>query len=499
MIPNPPAVWLSKTLGAIHKVSLDPSRRNAIASHSINVESMTLRTPANKAPVVISGSNFGAIELAPNTSFQFSIPGSGKVDLSGVYFQAAHGDMLTGFYSMSGGGRSPIVGGGGLTLATNLVTTADATAGNFGAAGTTSSFEYIMTGNIARIKQAGTIRRVKFYFGLSAATMKLVTRLTVRIWRQDAGGNTWSLIGESDDLSPRLQSRVTQDLFLGSPIAGVREGDQYGIRVEVSSSPGAGNGLFSGQVRTGCQGYLTQNAASANRVEWTSLTAFADNTTDIPVECYMDAPTMVIAGDSIAAGHSSHYSYLETTNTNLPLTPMGYKVANAFGVAQQNYGIGGETTTQIAARVAAIVATSAKLAIINGGVNDISSGLVDQATFLANWTTILNALTGAGIKVCVLKIFPWSTGTNQQLTDRDSYNAALVSLVATSYANSAFCVDMDSTLGVNRGSGPVGNLWNMNGTYTSDGIHPNPAGYTLAAAKIVTDLNAFLNSKNLAL
>ncbi len=127
-----------------------------------------------------------------------------------------------------------------------------------------------------------------------------------------------------------------------------------------------------------------------------------------------------------------------------------------------------------------------RVAILQCGVNDLAGG-VSQATFLANWTTMLDACKAAGVETVVCKIAPWTNGTSVQMQTRDTWNAALATLAA-GYPD-AVVVDFDDYVGTARAGGDASNKWDIASAYAAgDGVHFNGLGYARMAQAILDAL-----------
>lgn len=185
-------------------------------------------------------------------------------------------------------------------------------------------------------------------------------------------------------------------------------------------------------------------------------------------------PQLLGIGDSIIAGHPVCFTQLEANpkpGANITMLAAGGRFWT-----WANQGIGSNTTSQMVARFTAdVVNLQPKAVIINGGVNDIAGG-GSQATFINNYTTMLNACQTSGFKTVVVNILPWTGGTNTQLQTRDTWNAALVALVAT-YAG-FISLDASALVGQFRAGGDVNNLWDIRvDCRDDDQVHFNPTGY----------------------
>jgi lysophospholipase L1-like esterase len=158
------------------------------------------------------------------------------------------------------------------------------------------------------------------------------------------------------------------------------------------------------------------------------------------------------------------------------------------GITYSNQGVGGNTTLDVIARLPAITATAANLYVLAIGVNDAryndGRGATTAAAYVANMTTIVNALKAAGGDVVVLSIWP-TYGKDQfaalgrKATDDRfrEWNAAL-----ETYCKGAGVPFVDAYTPISRAVG-LGNVT----TLAPDGVHPdyNGAAYIgTAGAKL---------------
>ncbi len=328
-----------------------------------------------------------------------------------------------------------------------------------------------------RIRADGNITQAKFY----VADLTNVDVVTIKIWRKINTG-LYDLVGETENLLSQLTAGAANTITF-RPIA-VQEGDFPGLFISVT---GASAYQFYGHTGiTGAKLYYTTTEATTPDYAWESQTLATGSA--VRLQLFGPAPHLVTIGDSIMAGGTTHTSFISGTDLTALGTDIGAIIGAVMGWVVQNMGMGSETTTDIAARITAdLVNLYPRLAIINGGVNDFA-GAGSQATFIANWTTILDACEAAGIISVVCKIMPWTNGTNTQMQTRDTWNAALVTLAAN-YAD-AIVVDFDAALGQFRAGGDAGNLWDIADAYDADGVHPNPAGLSVAAQVILDALTA---------
>jgi lysophospholipase L1-like esterase len=350
-----------------------------------------------------------------------------------------------------------------------------------GVSGTAHTGEFLTVGNSYRIRQSGTISRIR----LNLQEPTGLTGFYFRVWRKI--GSTYDLVGSSENLAPEMQAGLNT-LDLQRPIL-AQEGDYYGYRVESTAGanffartkwPGDANSLTSGHlVRT-----YTVSDASVSGTDFNWGAQPSVRATVLPIEMYLQAPYLVAIGPSIIAGYPSHASFLETFNG---LTRVGGDIASFLGdqwrVTRQNMGISAQNSSEIAARFTRdVVELKPRLAVIAAGPNDIMDGR-PKSGYLANWKRMLDACQANGIKPIVMLIFPATILSNSQAQQREDWDAALREL-AKNYPG-AVVVDVSAYVGALRAKGPANNLWNIAPGLSPDGLHFTAKGNQLIAQAIV--------------
>lgn len=335
--------------------------------------------------------------------------------------------------------------------------------------------EYLTSGNKYRIRQDGTISQVRLY----AVDITNLTGLYLKIWRKN--GSNYDFVGTSNNLVGNLISGDFSTVTLSSPIAGVQEGDYYGYRIEKSDTN------YNFVAKSGGKSYLAPDNTTpgGSGYSWESQTS---STSFLPIELYMQAPQAVFIGDSIIAGHPAHYSFVEATAIVDIASSIERQLNNLLNYSYQNMGIGGQETSQILARFTDdVINLKPKLVVLEGGIIDIMKGRSESSS-IANWKSMLDVIQADNniTTVVVLKILPWSSGTNAQLQTRDSFNASLTSL-ASNYSK-AIVVDTDPYVGQFRAGGDIENLWDINITFKATGTHFNQAGNGQIAQAIMDAL-----------
>lgn len=353
----------------------------------------------------------------------------------------------------------------------------------------------ICDGHQFRVRQDGTARTVKFYVrGGNFTAGNLNAALCIYRGNPGAGAaERFNLVAQSQDILTAMGvANATVTLAL-TPNIQVRRGDYLGWYWKVGNAANTANVLVTiGGLASDI--YYQRVATPTADYDWRSKTKGAG--LGLPVELWGSGPEWMEIGDSIIAGHGDagdqFYSYVENFNTitgDWPQHSIGSYLSTLVGArTHQNMGIGSQTTTNIEARFAAdVVAYAPSYVLVNGGVNDIA-GAVPEATFLANWTSILDACNAAGIKAVVLLILPWTAGTDAQMLARDTWNADLRALAES---KGACVVDAGGAVGKARATGPRGNLWDIQAAYAAaGGVHYLSGGYALIAQAIYQALGA---------
>lgn len=420
-------------------------------------------------------------------------------------------------------------------------------AGNVGYG--TSNAEYFIDNHNYRIRQNGTIAKIKVRATVAAAW----TGAYIKIWRGPQSAAT--LVGKSENFRASLSSGVNT-ITLASPITGVQEGDFYSIYIEMSGS--AGNILTEAGPYAGYKYYYYSDASEAGTgFDWTSATL--RDTYLLPIELYMQAPQIVFIGDSITAGHPGHYSFVELTDTTDQDGNYPYWCATTLGATWQNLGVGSETSTEGLVRFTASVGVNnskPKIAVIEYGINDLWAKGISSTTFINNIRKMMNHCRTNNIIPVIIKMPPGTNASrsasttgngaadgttivDSNLSDSDAtyynnwwltvgsetrqvttYNGTttltvspafsaqvmsgtayfltaqterdsrmeLLSDLVRSYPR-AQLIDLDYLLGLNVSAGIAGNLWAHKTAYNpGDGVHFTPAAYRLIGEYIAAEM-----------
>lgn len=137
-------------------------------------------------------------------------------------------------------------------------------------------------------------------------------------------------------------------------------------------------------------------------------------------------------------------------------------------------GISGQISVQVAARFENdVIALHPDAVHILVGTNDLHAGWVPQTTWDA-FTSMIAAAKAAGIAVYIGTVPPWGAGPGAQSVDPDyaGRNARVATLNAWLKTQTGVTViDYNSLL--------VGSDGLYDPALTTDGIHPNAAGYAV--------------------
>lgn len=336
---------------------------------------------------------------------------------------------------------------------------------------------YISRDNGSRFWVSGSLTTIALRI---TSKVSHVANFYVAVWRYN--GTTWDRIGE-EDIWPKLANTSDlQTITLTTPIS-VEPGDYFGYGF-VSDGTATGYFMYATISASYPSYYVQGETPTETGYAWDTKTS--SNATWFVRAYVTQGPHGVTIGDSILAGHSANYSKAEGTTTISTTSDVAEYLKTMLALDSiVNFGIGGQTTTQIAARFAAdVVALRPRWCLINGGVNDIAGGVITESTFLANWTTMLDAAEAAGIYAICLPILPWTDGTAAQNRTRDTWNASLRTLIE-SYSCARYVADPLTLMAQSRVGGDSGNLWDIKTAYDLDGVHFTVAGYAMLARCIV--------------
>ncbi len=333
----------------------------------------------------------------------------------------------------------------------------------------------LVFGHQFRISQYGTLKKIQINFPRTNEWQIF----KLQVWRY-SGGN-YDLVAESENLADRLIS-TQNEIYLNSPLNDIHEGDYYGFLLQAKSDGFDFNSISSNQVDT----YCADHQLEPTQVNWFNQPKIAH--TALLAKLFMDPPQVIFIGDSIISGFPEHVSFLETVEKTDLQASIAYFFSHKTNLTVQNAGIGGQTTRQIAARLKRdVLNQNPRVVVIEGGVNDLNLKHFSYS-FISNWDKILHqAEDNQSIKkIVILKILPWSNGSDEKLIKLDRWNQKLTTLA--NFYSKTVVVDLSHDLGENRPSGLADNLWNLKKEYSIDGVHLTKAGNQKVAEAIIRAL-----------
>jgi len=179
----------------------------------------------------------------------------------------------------------------------------------------------------------------------------------------------------------------------------------------------------------------------------------------------LHAHLVVCIGDSITEGFSAP--------NNWPYH-LQARLSGNWKVVDQ--GVGGAKTADMLARTDAALALNPHFVIIMGGTNDLANGEVPLATTQANIKAMCTRVESYGAVPVLCTVIP----NSYHLAERDSLNAWIAEYAnLKGYPLIDFYAVIDNPLNPGH-SNPA--------LVMSDGVHPNPAGYTAMGNAIDLDI-----------
>jgi len=165
------------------------------------------------------------------------------------------------------------------------------------------------------------------------------------------------------------------------------------------------------------------------------------------------------------------------------------KFSEITGAATIKAGIGGQTSSQIAARFEYDIAVHRPShAVLEGGINDNvwTNYSVKVPVLLGNFTYMLGICQKYNIVPLVMLMTPYDSLSVANATLWNNANEELRELITHYYR--AVCVDVRPNIGQAKVGGPPGNYWVWNPAYASDTIHPNFAGCDVIGTKLAASV-----------
>jgi len=339
--------------------------------------------------------------------------------------------------------------------------------------------EFIQAGHNDRIRQNGTIYQIRF----AVANASALKKFYFTVWRQN--GSNYDRIATTDNLIDDISKNGINVINLPNPIEGVQEGDFYGYSINASASA-----LYVDKNdKKHLTYYVDGHAMSITDYNW--MAGYSEPYVFV-IEPYMENPYIVFIGDSIISGKPEHISFIETDKTtNIPASIQN-QWARKVDRTYQNMGYSGDRTSNLESRfISDVVDLSPEFVLIEGGINDVTSG-ISSKVILNNWESMIKKAYYNNITPVIMLILPDSRKSYEKSNQITYINEQLMAMAAN-YSPS-IVVDARCYVGVERSSGPPGNCWDINPSYTMDGLHYNSAGNE-RIAQAIKDSFRFVHGK----
>lgn len=341
-----------------------------------------------------------------------------------------------------------------------------------------SDYYYFLNNTETAIFSRGPVAKGIFYF----ATLP-TDSLMFEVWRSN--GVTYDRVYKENILS-KLTAAVVDTVTFATAID-AREGDKIAIKMSGGGSLGAvdlgvANSLYYAAADT-----ILESTGVDFSTRFPNSLGYA-----LSIKLLGRSPEAVIIGNSIAAGHPANYSGVEASIASYPDSAISGALFNLdTSWVVQNMATGSTTSSYLNTNFTNYVKNIyPKYTIIESGVNDIATS-VPKATYINNMIQFMDSLQANSIIPIVIKIPPWSNGTNTQMQTRDDWMTDISDSITSRYPE-GFFIDVDTALGQFRSGGDPGNLWDGQSAYYADGVHPNGLGYI----KIASIINTVVNTTN---
>ncbi len=293
-------------------------------------------------------------------------------------------------------------------------------------------------------------------------------------WGMVNGSGQWSLNNAGSIATNPTFSPTSQCLF---GLVSGSSGASMVINEDVRSMPALGNDTAAGSAYLGFPtGYGVTAPAQANASEIVCYDRALTTQEIADLQAYYrahgalfaaDAPyNLVIDGDSISAGAQNALNKNWVRQLGLPANCLQWNLAEA-----------GQTMATIQSQLSARLLPlyqpgKTNLAVVWASTNDIVSG-TSAATAFNNYQAVGTACKAAGFPFVAGTMLPRTDCTGAAETQRQAFNAALLSAFASgapSWADSL--VDLTSEAGLQDPT---------NSAMFPDGVHPNNAATALIA------------------
>jgi lysophospholipase L1-like esterase len=263
----------------------------------------------------------------------------------------------------------------------------------------------------------------------------------------------------------------------------IRNSADYSVAAAIAAAQDTADAAVAAAATA--QGTANAAVTTANAAVTTANAAVTTaNAANSKIRVWPKNTSIAFLGDSIMRDGLNNTAD-ETRNANrgftfwVPfLTSQRYSSPQAL-----NFGISGQTSTQIAARVSDVVASGAGVCVVCAGTNDITGGLTTAQT-QSNLAAIYDALAAAQILVIALPILPRTLLTEPQYSFPQKINDWIQQQGAV---RPGFRYIYPFTF-----SDPYSLSFSPRPDWTYDGLHPKAIGAFAIATPIAEYLNTLI-------
>lgn len=233
-----------------------------------------------------------------------------------------------------------------------------------------------------------------------------------------------------------------------------------------------------------CGGLYTSFCSNSGGTSLTTVETMVIGNTSINPSTATN--TFVIFGDSITA-NNGFPDNSKARNANGYWDWAQLKSGNRT-VLLANAGVSGDTTAMMLARIqTSVIQYHPKFVVVEGGINDIRQGMA-STTIIANLNSIKTLLLADGSKVILTTILPYTVANGASQAQGIVWAAVNNWIRQQAQTNpNVYIVDFASAYidATNAALYPLP-ANQVNGTDTSDGLHPASLGSSLMGAQLAT-------------
>jgi len=198
-------------------------------------------------------------------------------------------------------------------------------------------------------------------------------------------------------------------------------------------------------------------------------------------------PSLGYFGDSItAAGYSETSTYLGKGLQGYPTWTGILSNHRLLHNDAWNFGISGNTTTQMLARLSTVVAANLDVCVIHGGTNDLTNS-VPFGTIISNLNSIYTTLLNTNTIIIAIPILGRTaptalTGAQRQIGMQVNDWIRRQAQTRAGFFVADCSLDFDD---------PASTDWSHRAGYTGDGIHPSVVGAKVIGQKVADVISTF--------